>query len=213
MKYRCEAPTVGGFVQQVAVSYLTHGYLFYVSGVIPEAKDPGAVDEKLIDKYGIAVSRWSRARRKRTGVASVQYLRHRRFFLITATHGEHDFFAEEAACIRDFRETPLKFGSYAISHRGGHPHVRIAQPTMLDLKAYFLERSCHRSAERLGREFASLPFEPWAPVRRQLLQLLSAVNAKRREAGFEPVPRECLRFRRRIYRVFDDDEDDLDRVA
>lgn len=212
MKYRCEAPTVGGFVQQVAVSYLPHGYLFYVSGVIPETKDPAALDEKLIDKYRIAVSRWSRARRRRTGAASVQYLRHRRFFLLAATHGEHEFFAEEAVNIRDFRETPLKFGSYAISHRGGHAHVRIVQPTMLDLKAYFLERCCHRSAARLAAELASLPFEPYAPVRRQFLQILSAVNAKRREAGFEPVARECLRFKRRIYKVFED-KDDLDRAA
>src|SRR5690349_9747078 len=38
--YRCEVPSIGGFVQQLAVSYLAHGYFFYVWGIVPEGKDP-----------------------------------------------------------------------------------------------------------------------------------------------------------------------------
>jgi glycosyltransferase involved in cell wall biosynthesis len=60
MQYRCEATSVEGFVQQVAVQYLRHGYWFYVSGRIPAGKDPRGVDQKLIDKYGIAVSESTR---------------------------------------------------------------------------------------------------------------------------------------------------------
>ena len=62
--YRCEVTTVAGFVQQLAVSYLVHGYWFYVTGRIPKHKDPRRVDEKLIARYGIDLSKWSRARRK-----------------------------------------------------------------------------------------------------------------------------------------------------
>ena len=72
-------------MQQVAVQYLRHGYWFYVAGQIPEGKDPVAVDAKLIRKYGIDVSRWERARRKRAGLANMQYIRHDRFFLLMAT--------------------------------------------------------------------------------------------------------------------------------
>src|SRR5262245_30128173 len=46
--YRCEVSTPEGFVQQVAVSYLAHGYFFYVAGVIPEGKDTRRVDQKLV---------------------------------------------------------------------------------------------------------------------------------------------------------------------
>ena len=56
MAYRCEAPTIAGFVQQLAVSYVANGYWFYVTGVIPEEKDPRRVDEKLISKYELAIS-------------------------------------------------------------------------------------------------------------------------------------------------------------
>ena len=39
MPYRCIASSPEGLVQQVAVSYLRHGYWWYVTGRIPEGKD------------------------------------------------------------------------------------------------------------------------------------------------------------------------------
>jgi hypothetical protein len=35
MEYRCEATSVAGFIQQLAVAYVGRGYFFYVAGVIP----------------------------------------------------------------------------------------------------------------------------------------------------------------------------------
>ncbi len=182
--YRCEAMSVEGFVQQLAVSYLAHGYWFYVVGQIPEGKDPRKVDEKLVARYQIDVSKWARARRKRAGLANLQYLRFGRFFVLLATHGTHPFFEEEASSIRDARKTPIRFCGYAISYSNGHPHVRIEQEEYKRLKAYFLDLALHRSAERLGSELARLPFEPYAPIRGQLLAVLRAVNRERKRAGF-----------------------------
>lgn len=56
----------------------------------------------------------------------------------------------------------------------------------------------HRSMESLASTFRSVPFEPYAPIRRQLLNLLRAVNKVRAAAGYDPVPAEILRLRRRI---------------
>src|SRR5947209_4462088 len=95
MQYRCEATSAEGFVQQIASCYLPHGYWFYVTGFVPEGKDPRRVDEKLLDKYGIARSRQSRARRKLAGFANLHYLRFERTFVLLATHGTHPFFEEE----------------------------------------------------------------------------------------------------------------------
>jgi hypothetical protein len=201
MGYRCEATTIEGFVQQLAVSYVANGYWFYVSGIVPERKDPRAVDRKLISKYGIDISKWSRARRKAAGLANLHYLRHGRFFVLIATHGKHAFFDEERSTFKDVRETPIKFASYSISFRGGHPHVRIERETYLALKTY-LTGMALRARERLEREFRSLPFEAYAPVRRQLLSMLGAVNRKRREAGFEELPLTCLRLKRRQVKPF-----------
>ena len=52
--------------------------------------------------------------------------------------------------------------------------------------------------------FYELPFEPYAPVRRQLLNLLRAVNLVRKQAGYRPVPVEVVPLRRRIVTPFAD---------
>jgi hypothetical protein len=205
--YRFEAVSEAGFVQQLAVAYLAHGYYYYVAGCVPEGKDPASVDAKLLAKYGVGVSRWARARRKRAGAANVHYLRHGRFFVLVATPGAHEFFAEETGSIRDFRRDSLSFAGYSIGwKRGrdgkGHPSVRIHPRRYLELKSYLLELACHRSVGKLADEFRRLPFEPYAPVRDQLRAVLRAVNAKRKAAGFAPVPFSALRLRRPQVRPF-----------
>lgn len=79
MTYRCVAASVAGFIQQLAVAYVAHGYWFYVSGVVPDHKDPVDLDRKIIAQYGLNISKWTRARRKQAGLANVQYLRYGRF--------------------------------------------------------------------------------------------------------------------------------------
>lgn len=200
--YQCEAASVVGFIQQLAVAYVSNGYFFYVTGCVPEAKEPRRVDSKLIERYGIDVSKWSRARRKRAGAANLQYLRHNRLFVLLATHGEHAFFAEEGESVRDVRRVPLKAFGYAVSYRGGHVHVRIEREEFKRMKAHFLELATHRKADTVAAEFARLCFEPYAPIRRQLIEVLRAVNRARRAMGYELVPLEALRLRRRITRPF-----------
>ena len=206
--YRCEATTVGGFVQQLAVAYVQHGYWFYVTGEIPERKCPHAVDQKLIDRYEIEISKWSRARRKQSGRANVQYIRCGRFFVLIATRGEHHFFEDEPT-FRDIRREPLSFAGYSISYKLGvdrkwHVSVRIHPTEYLKLKAYFLDLATRRSVEKLMPEFQRIPFEPYAPVRRQFLNILRAVNRERKRAGYKLVPLEALRLRRRVLKPFRD---------
>lgn len=198
--YQHEAASLEAFIQQLAVQYLTRGYFFFVCGWVPEGKDPRAVDDKLLQKYCIQVSKWARARRKKAGQANVHYLRFGRFFVLVSTHGVHPFFEEEP--FRDARETPIRFAGYSVSVRGGHAHVRIEKETYLELKAYF-EDAALRASTTLERAFSALPFEAYAPVRRQLLSLLGAVNRKRRAAGFDPLPWSCLRLKRRNVKVFE----------
>lgn len=201
--YHYEATSIEGFVQQLAVSYLKNGYWFYVTGTVPEKKSAEAIDRKLIERYDIDMSKWARARRKELGLANMQYIRFRRFFVLLATHGEHPFFEREKNNIRDARKTPIRFFGYSISYRGGHPHVRINLKEFKWLKSYFTDLASHRAAGYLERELAQIRFEPYSPVRRQLLIILRAVNEARKRAGYELVSHECLRFKRRICRPFD----------
>jgi hypothetical protein len=227
MEYRCEATSVAGFVQQLVSCYLPHGYWFYVSGQIPEHKNARKVDEKLIGKYGIGLSRQSRARRKRVGIANIHYLRHDRFFVLLATHGHHPFYDDEAGNIRDARRVPIKFAGYSIGvKKGGYKRkaspdalavpddkwrvrVQIGREPFRGLKAGFLDIATHRTVEQLGQKFYTLPFEPYAPVRQQLLNLLRLVNKDRKAAGLDPVSPKVLRYQRRIVRPFESVDTDV----
>lgn len=211
MDYRCVATTKAGFLQQLAVAYLPHGYFYYVAGRVPKGKTPEAVDRKLCERYGISLSRWARARRKRAGRASMQYLRFGNFFVLLATEGAHEFFDEERASIRDFRrrDQRLHFGGYSIGcvrpkgkHRW-HSSVRIHAKRYRELKAYFLELACHRSEAKLSEEFRRFPFEPYGPVRIQVVAIWKAVNEARKRAGFGAIPLETLRLFRRSVKPFE----------
>jgi hypothetical protein len=200
--YRCEATSVEGFVQQLAVSYVRNGYWFYVTGYIREGRDPHEVDRKLIDRYGIDVSKFTRARRKKAGHANIHYLRHNQFFVLIATPGTHRFFAEEANVVRDIRREPVAYEGYALSYRKGQATVRIERGTELNLKAYFEDVATRFSAASISRQFRRLPFQPYAPVRRQLLGMLGEVNRLRRVAGLERVPVTSVRWKRWIVKPF-----------
>ena len=202
MQYRCVATSVDGFIQQVSVAYLARGYWIYVTGRIPPHKDPEHVDQKLIARYGIAISQKERCRRKRVGLANMQYIRHERFFLLMATHGQHGFFEEEAGQVRDARRVAICYAGYSLSHRNGRASVRIAPDEHFRLKAYFLELACRRNVEALAAEVARTRFQPYAPVRVQLLNIWRAVNRHRRTAGLEPICIDCVPCRRRIVRPF-----------
>lgn len=219
--YRCQATSVEGFVQVLACNYLPHGYWFYVSGVVPDGKDPKVVDQKLIAKYGVAISRQGRVRRKHAGLANLHYLRFDRFWVLLATHGTHEFFEHERKNLRDARKVPIQFSNYSISvKRGGYRRkqdprwpavsdarlrvrVQIGREFYMQLKAWFLEIATRRSAEALGRELYKVPFEPYAPVRQQMLNILRLVNRARKAAGLGRVSPKILRFRRRIVKPFE----------
>jgi len=208
MAYRCATFTAAGFVQQLAVSYVSNGYWFYVTGRVPDHKDPAALDQKIIDRYGLDISKWERARRKQTGLANVQYLRYGRFFAILATHGQHAFFTGEAGQIWDIRRHPLYFMGYAIGYRqarGGqswHVSVRIHRGLYSELKARFETLALQLSVEELIRDLRGIDYEPFAPVRTQLRAILRAVNRQRKIAGLELVSGQSVYWRRVPVRPF-----------
>lgn len=220
MKYRCEATSIEGFVQQLACNYLPHGYWFYVTGRVPDGKDPRPVDEKLISKYGVSLSRQQRARRKLAGFANVHYLRFGNVWVLLASHGRHRLFDEEGHNVRDVRRVPIQVGGYSLSVKRGQflkkdstenapspdgklrVRVQLSRERYREFSAYFLGIACHRSAENLAREFWNVPYEPYAPVRKQLLNLLRLVNGRRQTAGYAKMSPSVIRLRRRIVRPF-----------
>ena len=216
MSYRCIARSVAGFVQQLAVGYVTNGYYYYVAGLIPPHKDPVKTDSKILEAYDIAVSKWTRSRRKCEGHANVHYLRHRQFFVIIASNGVHPFFAAEAKNLRDIRRQPISFQGYSIGcrrARGGgeyHASVRINRERFTELKARFQDAAIHRTVGELHSDLRHLPFEPYAPVRCQLGGLLRFINRRRKLAGQELVPLSAIRWHRSPVRPFEESDELLE---
>ena len=200
--YRCVAGSVGGFIQQLAVSYVGRGYFFYVKGRVPPGKDPVRVDEKLVALYGIDLSKWARARRKKAGVARMQYLRYGREFVLLATHGRHHFFAREAGRIRQVQRNPLIVAGYSIGYQGGAVRVRIERQRYLELRAYFEEVATKRSKAVLECELYELPWEPYAPVVGQYRSLFRLIGERRQAANLPPLSSLCVPVQRRKYKPF-----------
>lgn len=105
--YHCATTTIEGLIQQLALSYLRHGYWWYVTGMIPARKDPLEVDHNILTKYDIRKDWRYIAYNKAHGIANLQYIRHGRFYLIMATKGCHEFKRREADRIRDARRCPI----------------------------------------------------------------------------------------------------------
>jgi hypothetical protein len=215
--YKWEATTLEGFIQQLAVAYVARRYFFYVSGRVPTRLSAAEHDRRLLLKFDVAKSKWSRyRRRRRTGssgrpLANVQYVRHGNFWVLLATHGEHHFFAEHAGAdgaqgvirrqYRDVREAPIVYGGYSISWNN-RTSVRMSPRAYAELKTHFLCMATRECRDVLENEFRNAPFEPYAGVARQMFAILRAVNRARKTAGLQLIPRECIRVRRQVVRPF-----------
>jgi hypothetical protein len=124
-----------------------------------------------------------RARRKELGLANLQYIRFRNFFLILASEEDHVFKLREASRLRDVRRKGIQFGGYLISFRNGHVQVRIDDETYRQLKAHYVGLALRRIKDTLISEFYAAPFEPYSPVKRQMFNILREVNRVRKVAG------------------------------
>lgn len=220
-EYRYETTSVTGFVQRIATCLLRHGYYYYVQGQVKDGRDPRAVDAKLLSKYEVDQSEWVRARRKGRGLANLQYVRFDRTWVLMATDGFHSMKTAERNELRDIREAPIQIAGYSIYVKRGdfkkklskedapvpdgkyHARVLISRERYKELRAYFLDIACHRTAERLVAEVNDLPFEPYKPVWRQLRKLVRLINKKRKAAGYSPIPMAAVRWRRSIVKAFE----------
>ena len=216
------------FVQRVALDMVRYGYLYYVTGHIPEGRNPEEIDAKILAKYEIDVSKYTRARRKKKGIANIHYARHQDFFVMLASaNGRSRWFADEewptetqrkrlGRKVRFVPRQPIVHGGYSISYKTssssqrGHVSVRIHPDEYRAVKAHYLGLALHRSAENLAAEFRYFPYEPYSLIRQQRWNIFRAVNARRARANYEPVPASCLRAKRIVFSYM---QDQLDAAA
>ncbi len=216
--YRYEVTSVEGLIQQLVV-HLRNGYWFYAQGRVPEAKRVDLVDEKLLDKYDIRLSKYQRARRKALGRYNVQYLRFGRTWFLLATHGLHprdkpgkpaeeNFHHAERKNIRDARKCSLRVEGYSLSYRRSkdgkfHVLVSIDNTSYKELRDYLVSAASKRSLGWCVCQIWNTPYEPYEPVRNQLRTIVRQMNERRKRAGKEVIPYKFIPWKRKIVRPFE----------
>ncbi len=202
MKYRCNATSVNGFMQQLAVCYVRRGYCFYVQGEIPEGKNLEEVDSKLIGKYGIAISKHVRTDRKKNGLANMQYIRYKRVFVLAATKGEHYFFTDEPK-ISDVRNRAIQVLGHEIGLKNSHASVQIPYKDYKSKRSYLVDRATHWNEQKITGELLGWRYITFQPVRRQLKQIMREVNNKRKAAGLKTISLDFIPKGRKVCRPFE----------
>lgn len=224
--YQYIATTKAGFVQQVVCSYVCRGYRFHVSGKIPHRINPTEFDERMLTKYSIRKSEGQRYYAKSMGRANLQYIRFERDWSILGTAGKH-LWKEREANILDCsrRGEPIQFRGYSIywkdgqnrpfcckRDREGPPEkddkkrvrVLIERETFRAMKAEFVALAGKRRAGWIAAKFWDVPFEPYAPIRQQMLEILHAVNRRRKELGIKQrISTDVIRTHRKIVKPFE----------
>lgn len=210
-EYHYEATSVDGFVEQV-IRYVASGYYFYVRCLIPEHKDPRAVDAKLLARYRVCQPSWRRERRRLKENAGTHYLRYERLLVVFLTKGRHDvFYADHGTNVVDIRRVALKVFGYSIRYafsresKRWRVFVRLDEPTYRTLRAHMITMAAwdsHLCPRRMEREFSRLPYQPYSPVYRQLLSIAKGVNRVRKRRGFSPIDHGCVRTKKRLTTVF-----------
>ena len=226
-EYRYIATSKEGFVQQIAVAYVRHGYVFFVKGRVPKGKAPEKTDEKLLNLYGIRASKDSRYKRKKKGLANLQYIRFGNEWVMLGTKGEHEWYERERVNIRDVRRVPLVVCGYSITIANGgnklnrdktpgvvgperdpkrRVRVQISKAAFRELKQELLSHAGNRSEEWYRMRFYHAGFEPYAPIRQQLLELLRQVNKRRGAHGASKISPDCIRYHRKPVKPFEWEE-------
>ncbi|MBE9108276.1 hypothetical protein IQ273_02415 [Nodosilinea sp. LEGE 07298] len=175
-----ETRTLGDFLRRIAIDYVRHGWFRYAVRTIPQGKDMLAIDAKMKATYEVTSCRTTRMRRRKKGIASVQYLRFSHTFVLLATDGHQD--ALDRITTRDIRESPLHFGGYSVGLARGTVVVEVERRVWQEARTRIQNMSL-TGKEPLEKVFASLPFYRFPGVVRQKLELLRTINLRRKAAG------------------------------
>jgi len=221
-QYQYESPSLDGFVQRIVV-LSQKGYYYFLNGTIPAGRDLIYTDQKLLEKSVAWVTKDQRYLRKQQGKANAHYFRHDRDWAVMLTDGAHPMRRENQKerllDLRNEEHPPLYVGGYSIKlRRDGTPEgqrrgklraaVRIDDDSYSLLKARFLELCLRRPSGVLAASIYNVPFEPYAPVYRQMTAIVKAMNERRAKANMPEVPLDSVRFMRTLPKHFQEVGDD-----
>ena len=184
-----------------------NGYYFYFAVELQAGKDPEKTQQRIIDAWGLDIPSWKREKRRRGKQPSIWLLRYDRTLVVLSTYGwtengdPHPFFVQNEDRLRDIRRYALYFCGYSIRYpisketKKRKLFVRLDKETYLNLKARLCRdgiREQFRTREAMEAKFASLPYQPFSEVYKQMRIILEEVNKRRRYKGYEPIRLACV---------------------
>lgn len=179
--YNAEAKTSAEIIRRLTKYYLPYGYYFFKVSTIPAHKDVTKVDRNIIEKYGLSISRTTRARQKEKGVARVQYLRYEHQVFLIATEGVHHFFDDKS--VRDCRHTPLPVWYYWITATKNRYHVSVC-PESYQAVREKLYRLIENGQEMSAiEEVNALPWLNYPGVQKQKRRLIQELHRTCKRRG------------------------------
>jgi len=163
-------------IRRLTRYYLSQGYWYFVKCRIPERKSVEQVDIKLSTKYETTLSRWQRHRRKVKGLATVQYLRYERDFVLIATEGEHPlFFADRS--VKDVRKHPMEIWYYWIRVRSTRRYEVIVAPWAYRVVKDKVIRLAHEgNVDAITAQLQSLRWINYPGVNRQKHKMIAEAS-------------------------------------
>ncbi|MEM9450184.1 MAG: hypothetical protein AAGA75_16830 [Cyanobacteria bacterium P01_E01_bin.6] len=170
-------------IRRLTRYYLREGYWYFVKGRIPDHKSIEQVDAKLSAKYETTLSRWQRHRRKAKGLATIQYLRYERDFVLIATDGEHPLFFGDRS-VKDARKYPIEIWYYWIRVRSSRRYEVIVAPWAYHVvKDKVLRLAREGNAAAVEEQITSLKWINYPGVNRQKHKMIAEAKELLKRRG------------------------------
>ena len=207
--YPCVAASRQAFIDQLAYAYIAYGYRFYVTGVVPERLTSGELDARLIEKFGLDISRDRRSSQRAAGDGSIHYLRHDRFWVLISTPARNgnQFFTENTEprtgdhLWHDVWTRAISIHGYAIRAPVGKLLIKVERHEFKRLKSELLELAKFVPAERLTTILKQrFRYEQYPGVQEQLYGLVATLNQRPKRSGLGRIEFTQLKCGRKIVR-------------
>ena len=180
-----------------------------MTGVVPDRLTASELDARLIEKFGLDISRDRRSDQRATGNGSIHYLRHDRFWVLISTPARNGnrFFTENTEpktgehLWHDVWARAIMFHGYAIRVPAGKLLIKVERHEFKRLKNELLELAKFVSGERLtGILCQRFHYEQYPGVQEQLYRLVECLNQRLKRSGLGRIEFSQLKRGRRALR-------------
>ncbi|MGU8412089.1 hypothetical protein ACV3M7_13945 [Clostridium perfringens] len=194
------------FMLQQIVYLVSKGYIYYSVGEIPlnKASKARSIDQKIIDKYNMDLSKHQRARRKQKKLTNFYYLRWKNQFVILHTKGNVDesviiddefFNIQEHSKGDKFKLTIGKELIVNIVLKNGKPTVVLDKSTYKDIKTELDELVKNKQIGKLYKRFSMLNSIPaWSGIVEQKFLLQEEIYKSAKKYGLNTKKKNQIKY-------------------